>query len=146
MVQGQGRIVKIERIQNSKLYEQYSARKKAMERASAGRQNERQLFHGCSDTAVVAINHGGFNRSYAGQHGQCSSSGQYSMLVLCVTIPFDAIMMLLYLRTNTVCVCVCVRARVCVCGVCACVRVCVHASVHVYLWCSHSFTSVFYCI
>ena len=71
----QGRIVKIERIQNSKLYEQYSARKKAMDRANVGRQNERQLFHGCSLSAVDAINHGGFNRSYAGQHGECTISG-----------------------------------------------------------------------
>ena len=78
LVQGQaiqGRIVKIERIQNSKLYEQYSARKKAMDRANVGRQNERQLFHGCSLSAVDPINHGGFNRSYAGQHGECTTCG-----------------------------------------------------------------------
>ena len=66
----QGRIVKIERIQNSKLYAQYTARKKAMDRANAGHQNERQLFHGCSHSAIDAINHGGFNRSYTGQHGE----------------------------------------------------------------------------
>ena len=67
----QGRIVKIERIQNSKLYAQYTARKKAMDRDNVGHQNEKQLFHGCSSqTVIVAINHGGFNRSYAGQHGE----------------------------------------------------------------------------
>ena len=66
----QGRIVKIERIQNSKLYAQYTARKKAMDRANAGHQNERQLFHGCSLSAIDSINNGGFNRSYAGQHGE----------------------------------------------------------------------------
>ena len=73
LVQGQasqGRIVKIERIQNSKLYAQYTARKKTMDRANVGHQNERQLFHGCSDSVIDAINHGGFNRSYAGQHGE----------------------------------------------------------------------------
>ena len=73
LVQGQasqGRILKIERIQNSKLYAQYAARKKAMDRANAGHQNERQLFHGCSHSAVDSINNGGFNRSYAGQHGE----------------------------------------------------------------------------
>ena len=73
LVQGQasqGRIVKIERIQNSKLYAQYTARKKAMDRANVGHHNERQLFHGCSHTVIDAINHGGFNRSYAGQHGE----------------------------------------------------------------------------
>ena len=72
LVQGQakGRIVKIERIQNSKLYAQYTARKKTMDRANVGHQNERQLFHGCSLSAVDSINNGGFNRSYAGQHGE----------------------------------------------------------------------------
>ena len=66
----QGRIKKIERIQNSTLYAQYIARKKAMDRANPGHQNERQLFHGCSLAAVDFINHGGFNRIYAGQHGK----------------------------------------------------------------------------
>ena len=91
LVQGQaiqGRIVKIERVQNSKLYEQYSARKKAMDRANVGRQNERQLFHGCSLSAVDAINHGGFNRSYAGQHGEytwwCSMCCMCNKQYLCV--------------------------------------------------------------
>ena len=71
----QGRILKIERIQNTKLYAQYIARKKVMDKANAGHQNERQLFHGCSYNAVDAINHGGFNRSYAGQHGECMAIG-----------------------------------------------------------------------
>ena len=80
LVQGQanqGRIVKIERIQNSKLYAQYAARKKAMDRANPGNmhQNERQLFHGCSFSVVDPINHGGFNRSYAGQHGEYTTCG-----------------------------------------------------------------------
>ena len=74
----QGRIKKIERIQNSTLYAQYIARKKAMDRANPGHQNERQLFHGCSLVAVDSINQGGFNRSYAGQHGKYTTGDQCS--------------------------------------------------------------------
>ena len=72
----QGRIQKIERIQNTKLYAQYIARKKVMDKANAGHwhQNERQLFHGCSFDVVDAINHGGFNRSYSGLHGECTTT------------------------------------------------------------------------
>ena len=79
MVQRQShrRIVKIERIQNPTLYAQYTVKKRSMETANVGRihQNERRLFHGCALSAVTKINHGGFNRSYAGAHGEHTTSG-----------------------------------------------------------------------
>ena len=57
-------ITKIERIQNPMLYAQYSARKTAMDK-----DNEKILFHGCPSNVVTDICHQGFNRSFAGEHG-----------------------------------------------------------------------------
>jgi poly [ADP-ribose] polymerase 10/14/15 len=66
------RIQTIQRIQNPKLWSQYTARKKAMDRENPqGTKNERNLFHGCAVGAVEPINHTGFNRSYAGANGMC---------------------------------------------------------------------------
>ena len=63
--------MKIRRIQNPTLYSQYAARKLQMEKANpSGTQNERQLFHGCSGDVVDQINHGNFNRNYAGKNGK----------------------------------------------------------------------------
>ena len=64
------KVVSIDRIQNPKLYTQFVARKKTMDKANPHSPNEKQLFHGCAGTVVDAINHGGFNRSYAGLHGE----------------------------------------------------------------------------
>ena len=63
---------KIQRVQNPKLWGQYMARKKVMEKDNPqGCQNERRLFHGCRQDSVQPINYTGFNRSYAGRNGMC---------------------------------------------------------------------------
>ena len=63
-------ILNLERVQNPKLYTQFVARKKTMGKANPHGQNEKQLFHGCAYGVMNQINHGGFNRSYAGLHGK----------------------------------------------------------------------------
>ena len=62
-------IVKIQRVQNPKLYGCYQKAKEEMERVNPpGHPNERQLFHGTDATSMEKINVNGFNRSYAGKH------------------------------------------------------------------------------
>ena len=63
-------IVKIERIQNPLLYSLYMGKKKVMDlRNPKGHPNERRLFHGCSKDVTERISYLGFNRSFAGKHG-----------------------------------------------------------------------------
>ena len=62
-------VCKIKRIQNPTLYSQYVARKKVMEQKYPDLEVEKRLFHGCASDTVDKINHGGFNRSYAGKNG-----------------------------------------------------------------------------
>ena len=64
-------IVKIERIQNQKLYSQYIARKRAIDKTNPeGHKNELTLFHGCDGSVTDNINHEGLNRNYAGKNGE----------------------------------------------------------------------------
>ena len=63
-------IVRINRIQNKALYLQYLGSKQAMQTYNFPRVlNELRLWHGCKDTVVKQINHGGFNRSFAAVQG-----------------------------------------------------------------------------
>ena len=63
-------ILTISRIQNPQLYMSYIIRKQAMDKANKSTNNERSLFHGTLEESCVAINHHGFNRSYAGKNGK----------------------------------------------------------------------------
>ena len=64
-------IVKIQRIQNPKLYGCYQRAKEEMERTNPpGHPNEWQLFHVTEVNSMEKINANGFNRSYAGKHGK----------------------------------------------------------------------------
>lgn len=40
-----------------------------MDKKNGSRNNERLLFHGTSQDSLAYINNSGFNRSYAGMHG-----------------------------------------------------------------------------
>ena len=65
------KIVSIQRVQNTVLYGQYSARKKAMENIfPPGTKYENLLFHGTSADTCHKINSQGFNRSFAGVNGK----------------------------------------------------------------------------
>ncbi|KAL4240940.1 Poly (ADP-ribose) polymerase [Mactra antiquata] len=72
-------VLKIERIQNRTLYQQYSAKKKLMEQQnkSGSKQVERQLWHGTMDNNVAGIINNGFNRSYCGVNGVLYGQGVY---------------------------------------------------------------------
>jgi poly [ADP-ribose] polymerase 10/14/15 len=60
----------IERIQNRTLYQQYAAKKKAIEQQKSGIKSiERQLWHGTMETNIPSIINNGFNRSYCGVNG-----------------------------------------------------------------------------
>ena len=58
-------IVKIERVQNPRLYEIFEGQKKNMSNGG----NEMRLFHGTAKDAVQNINKSGFNRAYCGKNG-----------------------------------------------------------------------------
>ncbi|KAL3863575.1 hypothetical protein ACJMK2_005326 [Sinanodonta woodiana] len=64
-------VIKIERVQNKSLYQQYKAKKRQLEQQNNGRANEKELWHGTAITSIQNINHNGFNRSYSGSgsHG-----------------------------------------------------------------------------
>ena len=72
LISARGRIREIKsikRIQNPQLYLPYMIKKKEMEKSHTSR--ERLLFHGTSKDNCQAINHHGFNRSFAGKNGMC---------------------------------------------------------------------------
>ncbi|XP_062610602.1 protein mono-ADP-ribosyltransferase PARP14-like [Saccostrea cucullata] len=75
---GNRNIVKLERIQNKMLYQQYVAKKKLLDTQNPpGTQNERELWHGTAPEAVNSINSLGFNRSYCGKNAVAYGEGVY---------------------------------------------------------------------
>lgn len=63
-------LVSIQRLQNPKLYGQYIAHKKLMDKHNPkNTQNERWLFHGTSPDSCEKINTQGFNRIFKGKNG-----------------------------------------------------------------------------
>ncbi|XP_071137980.1 protein mono-ADP-ribosyltransferase PARP14-like isoform X2 [Mytilus edulis] len=70
--------VKVERIQNKVLYQQFIAKKKLMGDTNPKTvQNERPLWHGFSVDALDSIQRYGFNRSYCGKNATALGSGVY---------------------------------------------------------------------
>ncbi|XP_053389167.1 protein mono-ADP-ribosyltransferase PARP14-like [Mercenaria mercenaria] len=71
-------VVKIERIQNKSLWEQYQSKKKQLEDQNPpGTINERELWHGTSADPVDSINAHGFNRSFCGKNATVFGDGVY---------------------------------------------------------------------
>ncbi|KAK3095440.1 hypothetical protein FSP39_014712 [Pinctada imbricata] len=71
-------IIKLERIQNKMLFQQYLAKKKLMDAQNKpGTQNEKELWHGTAPEAVDSINCYGFNRSYCGKNATAFGLGVY---------------------------------------------------------------------
>lgn len=63
-------VVKIQHIQNPRLYRQYAIKKKHLKiHNPAGVQNEYWLFHGTQERFISQINENNFNRSFRGQNG-----------------------------------------------------------------------------
>ncbi|XP_027872328.1 protein mono-ADP-ribosyltransferase PARP14-like [Xiphophorus couchianus] len=70
-------IIKIERIQNTTLWQSYQLLKKQMEVKNKHTNNEKLLYHGTGANSIDLINSKGFNRSYAGMHGAMYGKGSY---------------------------------------------------------------------
>ncbi|XP_060564915.1 protein mono-ADP-ribosyltransferase PARP14-like [Ruditapes philippinarum] len=71
-------VVKIERVQNKVLWEQYQSKKKQLEDQNpSGTINERELWHGTSADPVDSINAHGFNRSFCGKNATVYGDGVY---------------------------------------------------------------------
>ncbi|XP_059175484.1 protein mono-ADP-ribosyltransferase PARP15-like [Physella acuta] len=58
----------IERVQNKYLFQQYSIKKREIDKRNPGQNNERLLYHGTDFEAIKEINKFGFNRSYCGKN------------------------------------------------------------------------------
>lgn len=63
-------IIKIERVQNPRLYGTYAVNKQKMDKEKAQGSNEMLLFHGTKGPKCQLINHKGFNRSFCGENGK----------------------------------------------------------------------------
>ncbi|XP_061194487.1 protein mono-ADP-ribosyltransferase PARP14-like [Saccostrea echinata] len=71
-------IIKVERIQNRMLLQQYDAKLKLMDKQNpSGKNNERVLWHGTASDSVASINTYGFNRSYCGKNATAYGNGVY---------------------------------------------------------------------
>ncbi|XP_024266414.1 protein mono-ADP-ribosyltransferase PARP15 isoform X2 [Oncorhynchus tshawytscha] len=70
-------IIKIERVQNTNLWNSFQIKKQEMEDRNDGMINERHLFHATSNTTIEHINNNGFNRSYAGKNDAEYGNGTY---------------------------------------------------------------------
>ncbi|XP_064146179.1 protein mono-ADP-ribosyltransferase PARP15 isoform X3 [Loxodonta africana] len=71
------KIEKIERIQNTFLWDSYQLRKVHMDTKNGHITNERFLFHGTDAGSVPHVNQHGFNRSYAGKNAAHYGKGTY---------------------------------------------------------------------
>ncbi|XP_066446906.1 protein mono-ADP-ribosyltransferase PARP12-like [Eleutherodactylus coqui] len=72
------RIHSIERVQNLALWEVYQWQKEQMKKYNGGKEvDERQLFHGTSNTFVDAICHQNFDWRICGSHGTSFGKGSY---------------------------------------------------------------------
>ncbi|XP_041355433.1 protein mono-ADP-ribosyltransferase PARP10-like [Gigantopelta aegis] len=63
-------IIKIERIQNQYLFDQYCRTKRHFDEKNPKLRNQRKLWHGTSSDSTNSINTTGFNRSYCGKNGE----------------------------------------------------------------------------
>lgn len=71
------KIVKVEKLMNKLLYNQYRLKKASMECSSSAPEVERTLYHGTSETSVKEICIQGFNRSFCGKNATVYGQGVY---------------------------------------------------------------------
>ncbi|KAM9305665.1 protein mono-ADP-ribosyltransferase PARP15-like [Gastrophryne carolinensis] len=74
---GKYQVIKIERIQNVKLWQSSWIKRQAVDRKNPGKKNVRHLYHGTSCDSIENINQFGFNRIYCGPHGTAYGKGTY---------------------------------------------------------------------
>ncbi|CAI9592416.1 unnamed protein product, partial [Staurois parvus] len=73
----QMRIIKIERIQNQHLYQNYQIKKSSIDTKNGTTTNEKRLFHGTEGGTTDNINRNGFNRAFAGRNAALLGRGTY---------------------------------------------------------------------
>ncbi|XP_047012139.1 poly(ADP-ribose) polymerase family member 14-related sequence 1 isoform X2 [Ictalurus punctatus] len=73
-------VLKIERIQNPRMWKNYQNNKQHMELMNGHQNNEKMLFHGTREESISHINQNGFNRSYAGKNAAAYGKGTYFAL------------------------------------------------------------------
>lgn len=71
------RIIKVEKLMNKLLHDQYRLKKVSIEQSSSESQVERTLYHGTSETSVKEICIHGFNRSFCGKNATVYGQGVY---------------------------------------------------------------------
>jgi poly [ADP-ribose] polymerase 10/14/15 len=72
------KIIKIERIENHKLWKQYMVTKEEMNEINGSKvENERLLWHGTGVDSIPNICAGGFNRAYCGRNATVFGNGVY---------------------------------------------------------------------
>ncbi|KAK7487451.1 hypothetical protein BaRGS_00021292, partial [Batillaria attramentaria] len=70
-------LVKIDRVQNPKMWKQYAAQKEHMEKQDTGNVNEKTLWHGTHVDAMDRIARFGFDRGYCGKNATAYGQGVY---------------------------------------------------------------------
>ncbi|XP_073677920.1 protein mono-ADP-ribosyltransferase PARP10 [Garra rufa] len=71
------KIIKVDKLMNRLLHDQYRLKKVSIERSSSESQVERTLYHGTSETSVKEICIHGFNRSFCGKNATVYGQGVY---------------------------------------------------------------------
>uniref|UniRef100_A0A671SUZ2 Poly [ADP-ribose] polymerase n=2 Tax=Sinocyclocheilus anshuiensis TaxID=1608454 RepID=A0A671SUZ2_9TELE len=71
------RIIKVDKLMNKLLHDQYRLKKVSIECSSSEAQVERTLYHGTSETSVKEICIHGFNRSFCGKNATVYGQGVY---------------------------------------------------------------------
>ncbi|XP_026144255.1 poly [ADP-ribose] polymerase 10-like isoform X2 [Carassius auratus] len=71
------KIIKVDKLMNKLLHDQYRLKKASIERSSSEAQVERTLYHGTSETSVKEICIHGFNRSFCGKNATVYGQGVY---------------------------------------------------------------------
>ncbi|XP_043073694.1 protein mono-ADP-ribosyltransferase PARP10 [Puntigrus tetrazona] len=71
------RIIKVDKLMNRLLHDQYRLKKVSIEQSSSEPQVERTLYHGTSETSVKEICIQGFNRSFCGKNATVYGQGVY---------------------------------------------------------------------
>uniref|UniRef100_UPI00398F3F7B protein mono-ADP-ribosyltransferase PARP14-like isoform X2 n=1 Tax=Pristiophorus japonicus TaxID=55135 RepID=UPI00398F3F7B len=73
-------IIKVERIQNRKLWQSYSVKKETVQRKNPGLNIEQILYHGTTKEISQKLNKTGFNRSFYGRNATYYGKGTYFAL------------------------------------------------------------------
>ncbi|XP_076864433.1 protein mono-ADP-ribosyltransferase PARP10 [Brachyhypopomus gauderio] len=71
------KIIKVEKLMNTLLYNQYRLKKTSIEQSATHLEVERTLYHGTSETSVKEICIHGFNRSFCGKNATIYGQGVY---------------------------------------------------------------------